>query len=248
MSRLYKSDTFGIKFVKIDEKERENINDIMAVSTILDITLSETDIGIQICSSISDIGIQVNLIPNTIICENEDSKLLIILDNPSQDGYFEVQKIYPDYRVIYIIQDWPSSEIELIQLFVEDQIRYILTVDNKDIVKQVVHFIEVFKKPRPTIKSLTRTTLKHPGNYKKTWSDILQSIHGVSCGTADNIVEKFATLQSLMDEYNRISPEHGKLLLKEITLQNGRKLGTVLSTKIYNVLFGTKPHTLVYKI
>lgn len=220
----------------------------MAVSIILDSILLEMDIGNQICSSISDIDIQVNLIPNTLICENEDSKLLIILDNPSQDSYSEVQKIYSDYRVIYIIQDWPSSEIELIQLFVEDQIRYIQTLDNEDTVKQIVHFIEVFKKPRPTIKSLTRTTLKHPGNYKKTWSDILQSIHGISHGTADNIVEKFTTLQSLMDEYNKISPEHGKLLLKEITLQNGHKLGAVLSTKIYNVLFGTNPHALVYKI
>lgn len=220
----------------------------MTLSIILESLLEKTDIGNQICNLIPDINIRVMAIPNTIICENGDSKLLLILDNPSQDKHIKIQELYFQYRTIYIIQDWPSTEMELIQLYIENQIRYVQTLDNEDTVKQVVQFVENFKKPKATVKSLTRSTLKQSGNYKKTWRDLLQSIQSVSSSTSDVIIEKYPTMQCLLNKYSEISPEDGKKLLKDITLSNGRKFGPILSTKIYNVLYGVNPRALVYRV
>ena len=59
----------------------------------------------------------------------------------------------------------------------------------------------------------------------------LATIHGVSQNISKIIMEKYETLSNLIEEYKK----NDNLLLADISLGK-RKIGKVLSTKIYNYL------------
>ena len=65
----------------------------------------------------------------------------------------------------------------------------------------------------------------------------LSQIPGVSTKIATMIVEKYPTINELLNSYNSIiNVKEKELLLSPITINN-RKLGKVLSTRIYKYLF-----------
>lgn len=86
-------------------------------------------------------------------------------------------------------------------------------------------------------KSLTESKKKFM-DADLCYKQMLMSITGVSYEKANNIMDKYGTMQKLIMVYENTEESKRPLLLSKIDI-NGRKLGPVLSKRIYSVLYDT---------
>lgn len=69
---------------------------------------------------------------------------------------------------------------------------------------------------------------------KDSWSKILSQIPRVTPQISNLIISKYPSFVSLMKEYDRISAEEGETLLAELRFDDTRRLGPVISRRIFN--------------
>jgi len=89
-----------------------------------------------------------------------------------------------------------------------------------------------------TIKS----NKKHNVNPQVCFINILSQIPGVSPNSAAFIIEQYPTMAELMQAYIKVEENARGKMLKEIVVKsdvgNGRKLGPIISNRVYQYLFG----------
>lgn len=86
------------------------------------------------------------------------------------------------------------------------------------------------------IASSNSSSIKKKSDYDNIFINQLTCIHGVSEIIAKKIVEKYKSMNQLINIYNNLSQDECENLLIDIMINEKRKLGKSLSKKIYHNL------------
>lgn len=182
-----------------------------------------------------------------------------------QDGRYKEQKIrlmnhYSNHQIVYIIEGTiscsskffkkakPITDGALLNMTFRDKLNVIRTKDVSDtasilykIGNKIIKNPEFFKNDSETPKMNYLDTIKicKKDNMTPKLCNIVQlsQIPGVSKQMAEIIIEKYNSLSNLIMEYTKLDNLDDKQkLLKNIELTN-RKIGPVISKRIYDFLF-----------
>ena len=182
-----------------------------------------------------------------------------------QDGRYKEQKIrlmnhYSNHQIVYIIEGTiscsskffkkakPITDGALLNMTFRDKLNVIRTKDVSDtasilykIGNKIIKNPEFFKNDSETNKINYLDTIKicKKDNMTPKLCNIVQlsQIPGVSKQMAEIIIEKYNSLSNLIMEYTKLDNLDDKQkLLKNIELTN-RKIGPVISNRIYEFLF-----------
>ena len=182
-----------------------------------------------------------------------------------QDGRYKEQKIrlmnhYSNHQIVYIIEGTiscsskffkkakPITDGALLNMTFRDKLNVIRTKDVSDtasilykIGNKIIKNPEFFKNDSETPKMNYLDTIKicKKDNMTPKLCNIVQlsQIPGVSKQMAEIIIEKYDSLSNLIMEYTKLDNLDDKQkLLKNIELTN-RKIGPVISKRIYDFLF-----------
>ena len=182
-----------------------------------------------------------------------------------QDGRYKEQKIrlmnhYSNHQIVYIIEGTiscsskffkkakPITDGALLNMTFRDKLNVIRTKDVSDtasilykIGNKIIKNPEFFKNDSETTKMNYLDTIKicKKDNMTPKLCNIVQlsQIPGVSKQMAEIIIEKYDSLSNLIMEYTKLNNlEDKQKLLKNIELTN-RKIGPVISNRIYEFLF-----------
>ena len=182
-----------------------------------------------------------------------------------QDGRYKEQKIrlmnhYSNHQIVYIIEGTiscsskffkkakPITDGALLNMTFRDKLNVIRTKDVSDtasilykIGNKIIKNPEFFKNDSETPKMNYLDTIKicKKDNMTPKLCNIVQlsQIPGVSKQMAEIIIEKYDSLSNLIMEYTKLNNlEDKQKLLKNIELTN-RKIGPVISNRIYEFLF-----------
>ena len=182
-----------------------------------------------------------------------------------QDGRYKEQKIrlmnhYSNHQIVYIIEGTiscsskffkkakPITDGALLNMTFRDKLNVIRTKDVSDtasilykIGNKIIKNPEFFKNDSETPKMNYLDTIKicKKDNMTPKLCNIVQlsQIPGVSKQMAEIIIEKYNSLSNLIMEYTKLDNLDDKQkLLKNIELTN-RKIGPVISKRIYEFLF-----------
>ena len=182
-----------------------------------------------------------------------------------QDGRYKEQKIrlmnhYSNHQIVYIIEGTiscsskffkkakPITDGALLNMTFRDKLNVIRTKDVSDtasilykIGNKIIKNPEFFKNDSEINKINYLDTIKicKKDNMTPKLCNIVQlsQIPGVSKQMAEIIIEKYDSLSNLIMEYTKLNNLDDKQkLLKNIELTN-RKIGPVISKRIYEFLF-----------
>lgn len=182
-----------------------------------------------------------------------------------QDGRYKEQKIrlmnhYSNHQIVYIIEGTiscsskffkkakPITDGALLNMTFRDKLNVIRTKDVSDtasilykIGNKIIKNPEFFKNDSEINKINYLDTIKicKKDNMTPKLCNIVQlsQIPGVSKQMAEIIIEKYNSLSNLIMEYTKLNNlEDKQKLLKNIELTN-RKIGPVISKRIYEFLF-----------
>ena len=182
-----------------------------------------------------------------------------------QDGRYKEQKIrlmnhYSNHQIVYIIEGTiscsskffkkakPITDGALLNMTFRDKLNVIRTKDVSDtasilykIGNKIIKNPEFFKNDSEINKINYLDTIKicKKDNMTPKLCNIVQlsQIPGVSKQMAEIIIEKYNSLSNLIMEYTKLDNLDDKQkLLKNIELTN-RKIGPVISKRIYDFLF-----------
>lgn len=194
-----------------------------------------------------------------------ERKTMTDLYSSIQDGRYKEQKIrlmnhYSRNQIVYIIEGTISSSSKffkkakpitdgaLLNMAFRDKLNVIRTKDIGETASilykiggKIIKNPEFFSETNETNKMNYLDTIKicKKDNMTPKLCNIVQlsQIPGVSKQMGETIIEKYGSLASLILEYNKINESKDKLeLLKNIELTN-RKIGPVISKRIYEFLF-----------
>lgn len=212
-----------------------------------------------------DIGDFIYKNDNEIILLIE-RKTIADLSSSIKSGRYREQKKrilnseIPIDRVLYLIEGklnfegktdgLPNKTLvsSIVNLLLRDNIKVLFTKDLNDTFKWLEIIYNKIEDKKYKINDTTNTPntdylecikTKKKDNLTPNNCYILQlsQIPGVSTKIATMIVEKYPTINELLNSYNSIiNVTEKELLLSTITINN-RKLGKVVSTKIYKYLF-----------
>ena len=148
-------------------------------------------------------------------------------------------------RVFYIVEGTNTLEptksktakgaLENLCLFHNIPVLY--TIDTRDTAKKIVDWYnKINKNKKDNCNSpVALKTVKKSGNISNNmFFHQLNFISGVSPKIAIEIIKYYPTVSSLIKTYNTLTIENSQLLLGDITIGK-RKLGKILSRRIYNV-------------
>jgi len=182
-----------------------------------------------------------------------------------QDGRYKEQKIrlmnhYSNHQIVYIIEGTiscsskffkkakPITDGALLNMTFRDKLNVIRTKDVSDtasilykIGNKIIKNPEFFKNDSETPKMNYLDTIKicKKDNMTPKLCNIVQlsQIPGVSKQMGEIIIEKYNSISNLIMEYTKLNNlEDKQKLLKNIELTN-RKIGPVISNRIYEFLF-----------
>lgn len=218
----------------------------------------------------SSIVYSINNLPiGDFIFKNSDDIVYIIerksiqdLSSSIIDGRFREQKQrllesvqYPE-KIIYIIegqtstyeQTVPKSTLNssILNLMFKHKYNVIQTSNVLETYETIVMLYNKLLNDDFKISERTNITVNKLIKKSNVINDnilihMLSVIPGVSVNIAKKISEQYKNLPELINNYNSLLTQVGKEnMLSDIKVTNKRKLGTVLSTKIYNSLFNCK--------
>lgn len=170
------------------------------------------------------------------------------------DGRFKNQKqrlIDTNLNIVYIIEGsiqkhsgsipqttLKSSILNLIYRY--DNFKVIKTECEKDTLDYLLLLYKKINNDELNTKnetsSLISSSIKKKSDYDNVFINQLTCIHGVSEIIAKKIVEKYKSMNQLINTYNNLSENDGENLLINIMINEKRKLGKALSKKIYHNL------------
>ena len=196
-----------------------------------------------------------------------ERKTMSDLYSSIQDGRYKEQKIrlmnnYSRNQIVYIIEGTISSNTKffkkakpitdgaLLNMAFRDKLNVIRTKDIGEtcsilykiggkIIKNHEFFNSNIDPNTPQIQYLDTIKICKKDNMNPKLCNIIQlsQIPGVSKQMGETIIEKYGSISNLILEYKKIDDEKDKLqFLKNIELIN-RKLGPVISKRIYEYLF-----------
>ena len=196
-----------------------------------------------------------------------ERKTLSDLYSSIQDGRYKEQKIrlmnnYTRDQIVYIIEGTISNSTKffknsksitdgaLLNMAFRDKLTVLRTTDINEtasilykiggkIIKNPEFFNSNIYPTTPQIQYLDTIKICKKDNMNPKLCNIIQlsQIPGVSKQMGETIIEKYGSISNLILEYKKIDDEKDKLqFLKNIELTN-RKLGPVISKRIYEYLF-----------
>ena len=194
-----------------------------------------------------------------------ERKTMCDLYSSIQDGRYKEQKIrlmnhYAKYQIVYIIEGdiscnskffkkaKPITDGALLNMTFRDKLNVIRTKDVSEtasilykIGNKIIKNPEFFQNNSEISKINYLDTIKicKKDNMTPKLCNIVQlsQIPGVSKQMAEIIIEKYDSLSNLIMEYTKLNNlEDKQKLLKNIELTN-RKIGPVISNRIYEFLF-----------
>ena len=196
-----------------------------------------------------------------------ERKTLSDLYSSIQDGRYKEQKIrlmnnYTRDQIVYIIEGTISNSTKffknsksitdgaLLNMAFRDKLTVLRTKDINEtasilykiggkIIKNPEFFNSNIDPNTPQIQYLDTIKICKKDNMNPKLCNIIQlsQIPGVSKQMGETIIEKYGSISNLILEYKKIDDEKDKLqFLKNIELTN-RKLGPVISKRIYEYLF-----------
>lgn len=182
-----------------------------------------------------------------------------------QDGRYKEQKIrllnnYPLSKIVYIIEGVLNSKTKffknskvitegaLLNMAFRDKITILRTTDLKEtsdtiyrLGNKIVKHPEFFMSEKVETKSnyLDSVKICKKDNMTPSLCNIVQlcQIPGVSKNIASSILDKYRSLSNLILEYEKLDDVKTKIILLKDLPNNNRKIGPVISKRIYEYFF-----------
>lgn len=205
-----------------------------------------------------------NLIIGDFIFKKEDGSIFYIIERKSikdlcssiMDGRFREQKqrlldsTCDSSKIIYILEGskksgtvgigkLPKSTIDsaIMNLSFKHDYKIIQSDSLEDTVEQLCLLYKKLNTNELTIKTTTLNPIKKADKIN-SFINQLCVIQGVSLNIASKINKQYNNMAELINKYQAIDEDKRLLLLSDIMVTDKRKLGKVLSLKIYKELFG----------
>ena len=182
-----------------------------------------------------------------------------------QDGRYKEQKIrllnnYPLSKIVYIIEGVLNSKTKffknskvitegaLLNMAFRDKLTILRTTDLKEtsdtlyrLGNKILKYPEFFMSEKVETKSNYLDSVKvcKKDNMTPSMCNIVQlcQIPGVSKNTASSILDKYSSLSNLILEYEKLDDVKTKIILLKDLPNNSRKIGPVISKRIYDYFF-----------
>lgn len=220
----------------------------------------ETDCNIEICSlPVGDFIIKEEFTDQLYYII--ERKTIEDLSASIKDGRFREQKnrllesIGDNQRVIYIIEGYQNTnkknllpkdtlESAIMNLILKHNYKVFYTIDSQDTFYKLKKIYKKIKDKDIIFNGdsqLKNTNINLVSKTQKLSDNIfinqLCVIPGVSKIIADSIAMKYSTIKELLDSYNNCKDtKERELMLINIEINSKRKIGKVLSKKIYTSL------------
>lgn len=231
----------------------------------LEIDYRERDI-IELIKDKKEVNqIVCNLIIGDFIIKNQDNEILYAIERKSVkdlcasiiDGRFREQKdrllqsIQDPAKIIYIIEGKKDTSqgitkntinSSILNLIFKHQYKVIFSESKQDTVDIILSLCKKIINNELVMSINTLQPLKFIKKSKSLNDNIfinmLSAIPGVSINIAIKIKEKYNNMHYLINEYNNCdSKDYSYKMLSSIVITSKRKLGDVLSKKIYDALY-----------
>jgi ERCC4-type nuclease len=168
-----------------------------------------------------------------------------------------LESIQDPNKIIYIIEgkknegiihgktiDTSKKSINscILNLIFKHQYKVIFTDSKQDTVDNIILLYNKIQKNELTVSSASKINIIKKSNKinNNIFINMISIIPGISEKIAVKIHEKYNTLNDLILAYNLIVNEiDKKKMLSDIMINSNRKLGNVLSEKIYNSIFNS---------
>ena len=239
--------------IVIDCKENKNFIDILYNHQI-DFTIQSLDLGDIVFSFQSNnvLYIERKTINDLAASLNDGRYHEQKARLKGKNALYLIEGLYEDLDVKYN-KTFNLEKLKgcIINTMIRDNINVYLTKNMdesailiKDIAKRLPKYVNLLIKNENQFENIASNDLIYSNSLKSKKKDNmnttvcfinqLHQIPGVSVNMAQNIVEQYLSMSNLIFKYNET--ENKESMLKDIKINN-RKLGPVVSKRIYNYLF-----------
>jgi hypothetical protein len=190
-------------------------------------------------------------ISNSILLSFNDRNIIIIIEKHMilfMDHYKNVCAMYPNWCICYILQDLDDIDEHLIPLHTSTGCLINETSSDKDTIECVVQLIKAtMRKTKDTYPNTNFIPKVRSGqNAFDSWLIRLQQIPGITAVMAMAIANKYPSTKSLIDAYHTQETDKAKhQLLKGIIFGRDRKIGSVISKRVYAILTCNDPDVYI---
>jgi hypothetical protein len=173
-----------------------------------------------------------------------DSWVLVVVDKTTDlcKHAKEMQLHFQGRRILYIVQGLGEIDEQLIQLQAATQCFITETCNADDSVDWIVQLLGDICADK---KHIAAPKVQKGRDAITTWCIMLQQIHGVSEAIATVIVDRYPSVNGLLEAYEQ-NPQKAKDLLIGIPVTGKkRNINRTVSIRIHTFLTGNDPQTLI---
>jgi ERCC4-type nuclease len=223
---------------------KRTTKNLTGVDIRMELGLSSTSLGNNIKNILVEFKATIKAIDhdiaNTIFCE--DDIFVIIHESISfLDHSSAMKKHFNGHRIFYIIQGLNGIDDQLV--FLQTKINCFIkeTKDQKETVewiKEVLVNIHTNNVQSSSHKARSET------DVRIIWRYMLSEIYGISDKMVNCIVGMYPNLRALREKYDQLSEDEAMCLFADVRIDR-RKIGLVLSTRIYKVFTEGDPESKI---